>query len=71
MSAVTWSGSTTLTLLDFSLGQVFSTSRSTWLGQALADHTWSGEGKWHRVSDERTEGPQRGGGSGTLGVRRS
>lgn len=68
MSAVTWRGSTALTLLDFGFGQVFSTSRSTWLGQTLAYDTGSRKGEWHRASDERTEGPQRGGGSGALGV---
>lgn len=68
MSAVTWRGSTALTLQNFRLDQVFSTSRSTWLGQTLAYDTRSRQGEWHRASDERTEGPQRGGGSGTLGV---
>lgn len=52
MSTVTWRGPTALTLLDFSLGQVFSTSRSTWLGQALAYDTRSRKGEWHGSSRE-------------------
>jgi hypothetical protein len=52
MSAVTWRGSTTLTLQDFSLGQVFSTSRSTWLREALAYDAGSRKGEWHESSSE-------------------